>query len=69
MAKASESTRHRWGEPDRMAMKTERECVRGCGTIRVTFHQGGRHWVEFYRDGEKCEGTHTPICMPVKVPA
>ena len=61
--------RHRWGEPNRLAQKTERECLRGCRTIRVTFHQGGRHWIEFWRDGEKCEGTRTPVCEPVEVTA
>lgn len=63
-------TRHRWGEPNRMAQKTERECLRGCRTIRVTMHpdgrEGRRHSVEFWRDGEKCEGTHTPVCESIE---
>lgn len=58
---------HKWGEPNRMAQKTERECQRGCRTIRVTFHQGGRHWIEFYRDGEKVSAGKTPACEPVAV--
>jgi len=61
--------KHKWGEPDRMAFKTERECTRGCRTIRVTFHRGGRHWIEFYRDGEKVGDGKTPACEPVEVPA
>lgn len=65
----STSTRHRWGEPNRMAQKTERECLRGCNTIRVSFHHGGRHWIEFWRDGEKCEGPHTPVCESVMAEA
>jgi len=59
------SRRHSWGEPNRLVQKTERECTRGCRTIRVTFHARGRHWIEFWRDGEKIEGTHTPVCEPV----
>jgi hypothetical protein len=70
MKSPSTSTRHRWPKDgNRMAQKTERECLRGCGTIKVTLHpygrDGNRHDVEFWRNGEKCEGTHTPICEPV----
>lgn len=65
--------RHRWGEPNRMVHKTERECSRGCRTIKVTLHPFGRegrvHAVEFWRDGEKCEGARTPVCEPVEVAA
>lgn len=66
----SASTRHRWPKDgNRMTQKTERECLRGCGTIRVTLHPfgrgGNRHDVEFWKDGEQCEGTHTPKCEPV----
>ena len=71
MKSPSTSTRHRWSEPNRMAQKTERECLRGCGTIRVTLHpkgrDGSRHDVEFWKDGEKCEGALTPKCEPVMV--
>jgi hypothetical protein len=61
--------RHRWGEPVRFERKTERECLNGCGTIKVTRHEneGGfdRHWVEFWRDQEKIPGKGTPACEPV----
>lgn len=71
----STSTRHRWpklGDPQeqRFARKTERECLRGCGTIKITLHPEGRdgrvHTIEFWRDGEKIEGAGTPICEPVE---
>jgi hypothetical protein len=62
--------RHSWGAPNRLAQKTERECVRGCRTIKVTMHPDGRegraHWIEFWRDGEKIEGRHTPVCEPAR---
>lgn len=66
----STSTRHRWPKlGNRMAQKTERECLRGCHTIKVTMHPDGRegrdHWIEFWRDGEQIEGKHTPSCEPV----
>ena len=64
------STRHRWGEPERKVQKTERECTRGCRTIKVTLHPDGRegrvHRIEFWRDGEQIEGKHTPACEPVE---
>jgi len=69
----TQSTRHRWGKPNRLAQKTERECTRNCGTIKVTMHPDGRegreHWVEFWKDGEKIEGKGTPVCEPVEVEA
>jgi hypothetical protein len=59
-------TRHSWGEPNRMAKKTERECKNGCGIIKVTLHpdgrEGRRHSVEFYRDGDQIECKGTPAC-------
>jgi hypothetical protein len=64
-------TLHRWGEPNRTARKTERECLHGCRTIRVTLHPDGRegrvHLVEFWRDGEKIESERTPVCEVIEV--
>lgn len=64
---------HRWKDPVRFPFKTERECKRGCRTIKVTMHPDGRegraHWIEFYRDGEKVAGTATPVCEPIGVEA
>jgi hypothetical protein len=58
--------RHRWGAPQRFPFKTERECLRGCGIVRVTRHEaeGGHdvHWTEFWRDGEQLPGEGTPPC-------
>lgn len=66
--------RHSWPKlGNRMVQKTERECTRNCGWIKVTLHPDGRdgreHYVEFWRDGEKFEGAHTPVCEPVEVVA
>jgi hypothetical protein len=63
------SGRHSWGEPERFLHKSERECRNGCGVIKVTRHEGGAHWIEFWRDGERIPGKRTPICERVKVGA
>jgi len=65
---------HRWPKlGNRMVHKTERECLRGCRTIKVTLHPFGRegrvHGVEFWRDGERGEGKGTPVCEPDGVTA
>ncbi|MFC0243659.1 MULTISPECIES: cytochrome C [Rhodopseudomonas] len=67
-------TRHRWGEPKRFPpFKTERECLNGCGIVKVTRHEseGPRdiHWQEFWRDGEQIRSAGTPVCEPVPAPA
>lgn len=63
--------RHRWGFKAVYPHKSERECLHGCGIVKVTHHQaeGGRdvHWTEFWRDGEKIEGEGTPACAPVQL--
>lgn len=62
-------TRHRWGEPVRFAHKTERECLNGCRTIKVSRQEfdGGRdvYWTEFWCDGDRIECAGTPLCEPV----
>lgn len=66
---------HRWGEPDRMAQKTERTCQNGCGIVKVSFRQwnGARdiYWTEFWRGLDKIAGAGdgTPKCEPVGVTA
>jgi hypothetical protein len=54
--------RHAWGDPVRFAYKSERECMNGCGIVKVTRHEGTQHWTEFWRDGERIEGDGTPQC-------
>lgn len=66
-------TRHRWPKQPTIISpnKSERECLNGCGIVKVTRHEfeGGRevHWVEFYRGldrvGHRWQGT--PVCEPV----
>lgn len=64
--------KHRWPKDGTVisAHKTERECLNGCGIIKVTRHeaQGSRdvHWVEFWRDMERIEGKGTPVCEAVQ---
>lgn len=60
--------RHRWGEPVRFPHKTERSCMRGCGTTKVTRFEaegaGCVHWTEFWRNGEQIACVATPPCEP-----
>lgn len=64
-------TRHRWSEKTDhpLAHKSERECLNGCGIVKVTRHEfeGGRetHWTEFWRGLDRFEGKGTPVCEPV----
>ena len=60
--------RHCWGLAQRFfhderpdISKTERACVH-CGLVRVTRHESGRHWIEFWRDGERVDCDRTPEC-------
>lgn len=63
-------TRHRWPkEGTTFQNKTERECLNGCGIVKVTRHEfeGGRdvYWTEFWRGLDRIEGAGTPACAPV----
>lgn len=60
--------RHRWPEDgDRLVQKTERECLRGCRTLRVTFHpEGRRAYMKYCRDGEWFD--KAPACEPAFKP-
>lgn len=64
---------HRWPElGNRMAQKTERECLRGCGVVKVTMHPHGRdgheHYVEYWRGEDLigARGSRVPKCEPVQ---
>lgn len=63
------SGRHSWREPERFPFKSERECRNGCGVIKVTRHESGTHWVEYWRDCECISKRHAPRCEKVKVSA
>lgn len=53
--------RHAWGEPVRFPHKTERACAR-CGLVKVTRHDGGGHWLEYWRGLERVPGPALPAC-------
>lgn len=66
--------RHHWGEKIVISVnKTERECLDGCGIVKVTRHEqeGGRdlHWIEFWRGLDRIECDATPACEPVRADA
>ena len=70
---STSTRRHRWGDRVQFAHKSERECMNGCGIVKVSRHESeggrGRYWTEFWRDLEQIEGEGTPVCEPVRVDA
>lgn len=56
--------RHRWSDPVRFQYKSERTCLNGCGIVKVTHHESGEHWVDYWRGMERL-GTigRTPPCL------
>lgn len=66
--------RHRWGEKTVVSIyKSERECLNGCGIVKVTRHEPQNfrdlHWVEFWRGLDQINCDATPACEPVKADA
>lgn len=60
------NSRHTWGEKVRFPpYKSEQECLK-CDVVKVTRHEGFIHWVEFWKDGERIQGSKTPVCVGVK---
>jgi hypothetical protein len=60
-------SRHRWGDKVVISPnKTERECLNGCGIVKVTRHEfegaRDRHWPEFWRGLDRIECVGTPVC-------
>lgn len=61
-------TKHRWSDPSRDELRTERTCF-NCGIIKVTRHDGGEDsfpWTEWlWPDrGEMAGVAGTPECTP-----
>jgi len=63
--------RHKWAAKVEFpfAHKSERECLNGCGIVKVTRHEDRSHWVEYWRGLEKISVDKTPVCEPVKADA
>jgi hypothetical protein len=56
------SKTHRWGEPIRFQHKTERCCTRpGCPIVKVTRHENGIAWVEYWSGLDRI-GLERPPC-------
>lgn len=71
-ATAEKQKRHSWSEPVRFPFKSERSCRNvGCPIVKVTRHDGGGHWVEWYRANDdgvaatRIPGDTTPACEGV----
>jgi hypothetical protein len=62
------SPRHSWGARVSfpLARKTERECLNGCGVVKVTRH-GTVSRTEFWRGLDKIESRNTPACISVSL--
>lgn len=62
--------RHRWGEKRVYPLKSERDCLDGCGVTMVTHHEHvagwPRDWIDFWRGGEciAAAGVPRPVCEP-----
>ena len=62
--------KHRWGEKTVVsAHKSERECLNGCGIVKVSRHEHNSHWLEYWRGLDRIEVIRTPACEPVKADA
>lgn len=57
--------KHRWGTKTEFAHKSERECQRGCGIVKTTRHEGGQHWIEYWRGLEKLSIGKAPVCEKI----
>lgn len=66
MSETQQRQRHIWGEPVIYPRKTERACTReGCRVIKVTRHEPGHSWREWWKDNERIPGDLTPPCEGV----
>lgn len=61
--------RHKWSDKTEFPYKSERECTKGCGTIKVTRHEGNQRWIEYWKDQARVSIGKAPACEPVAVPA
>lgn len=63
-------SRHEWGQPERFAHKTERQCLK-CGLLKVTRHEaeGPRdvHWTEWWQGLDEIASRTTPSCREITV--
>jgi hypothetical protein len=59
--------RHQWSLKDRPdPYQTRQYCTRpGCGILKITRHEDGRHWAEYFRDSMQVHVGlgHTPPCV------
>lgn len=60
------TARHSWGPPNRLRLKTERECSK-CHLIKKTVHEPAAAfpWIEWWKDGVLIGTGKTPVCEPV----
>lgn len=62
--------RHKWGKKIVVSpYKSERECLHGCGLIKVTRYEHRCNWVEYWRGLDKISVVRTPACEAVEVAA
>lgn len=55
-------SRHRWGEKTVFPHKSECECLRGCGIVKVSRHEGNSHWIEYWRGLNRISVGKAPAC-------
>ena len=54
--------RHRWGEKLVHPYKTERECLNGCGIVKVSRREHRLRWTEYWRGLDKIAVNAAPPC-------
>jgi hypothetical protein len=55
-------SRHSWSEKVRPDQTVTKQFCRNCHMHKHMRHENGRHWEEFYRDGERIWCEKTPPC-------
>jgi hypothetical protein len=60
--------RHRWGEKLVHPYKTERECLNGCGIVKVSRREHRLRWTEYWRGLDKIAVNASPPCEQGRQP-
>lgn len=65
MTEAKKQCQHRWGDKAVLLYKSERECLRGCGVVKVVQHEPTGSRTEYWRDMERISTGKAPPCEAV----
>ena len=54
--------RHTWSEKNRPDEHHTRQVCWDCELVKLTRHENGLHWTEWWRGGERIQAERTPGC-------